>query len=44
MYGEFGDVKTTRGIVHEHEYLGMTFDFSVKKEVEWKITEPRSLS
>ena len=31
MYGEFGDVKMTRGSVHQ--YLGRTFDFSAKKEV-----------
>ncbi len=37
MYGEFGDVKTTRGIVHE--YLGMAFDFSEKRKYtkEWTI-------
>jgi len=35
MYGEFADVKTTRRDVHE--YLGMTFDFSVKKEVHGRL-------
>ena len=29
MYGEHGEVKTTRG--DEHEYLGMTFKFDFKK-------------
>lgn len=31
MYGEFGEVKATRGPVHD--YLGMTFDFSQKGKV-----------
>ena len=28
MYGHFGEVKATRGPIHD--YLGMTFDFSEK--------------
>ena len=28
MYGHFGEVQATRGLVHD--YLGMTFDFSEK--------------
>ena len=37
MYGEFGEVKITRGKVHE--YLGMTFNFSRNKEVHIKMED-----
>ncbi len=32
MYGEYGEVKATRGDIHD--YLGMTFDFSEKGKVK----------
>ena len=32
LYGEFGEMKSTRGKIHD--YLGMTLDFSVKGKVK----------
>ena len=32
MYGGYGEVKSTRGKIHD--YLGMTFDFSEKGKVK----------
>jgi len=37
MYGAFGEVKATRGKVHD--YLGMTFDFSTKGKVIVDMSE-----
>jgi hypothetical protein len=37
MYGSYGEVKATRGKVHD--YLGMTFDYSVKGKVKVQMID-----